>query len=64
MEMDEQRGQANRPIDDLSFRNAGFRTALYTYDIVLATLLLTMTFTCSSEISDRLDKSGRKVSVL
>lgn len=31
MEINEQRGQANRPIGDLSFRNAGFRTALYIY---------------------------------
>lgn len=39
MEINERRGQANRPIGDLSFRNAGFRTALYMYGIMLATLL-------------------------
>lgn len=38
MEINERRGQGNRPIADLSFRNAGFRTALYTYVTVLATL--------------------------
>ena len=39
MEINARRGQANRPIGDLSFRNAGFRTALYMYGIMLATLL-------------------------
>ena len=38
MEINERRGQGNRPIADLSFRNAGFRTALYTYVTVPATL--------------------------
>lgn len=47
VEIDERRGQANRPIGDLSFRNAGFRAALYTYGTVLVTLPLSPRLGCA-----------------